>query len=264
MLIEKAIDLSDSSQYLYLEKAEVLFLLSSPYEALQTVYYAISLNKTTAEPYSRARAIYAAITMYNRALHFAKTDIARNSYFNNRGNAKAGIRDFKGALQYYEQVLVTDPENIATLNNIAPTYRELGMTRKGIESLEKIISIDPTYVGPYINLGFIYSELDSLDFAISYFDKALKLDPEAALIYSNRGHTYYKKGEYNKALKDMNRSINLYPTTPTPIEIWPWCTSLKTRPTKHAKLWSLPTNTDSNSGMVPKSASFRRSIVSSL
>ncbi len=218
-LINKAIMLNDTNEWYPLSKAEIELRLFGPREAISTVYQAIKLNRKNSEYYNRIGSYYdsfgyadSAIYMYNIAIKYAINDTIKYAYILNRGTAKKTKRDFEGAKKDYEDVLKFNPKDIATLNNIAPIYRELHMREKGIQSLKKILSIDSTFIGTYVNLGFSYSEMDSLDLALKYFNYALKLNPKEALVYNNRGHIYYKQKNYTAALKDINYSISLYPT----------------------------------------------------
>lgn len=218
-LIEKAIALNDTDQWLVLKKAEIEFQLYGLRTAIETVNKAIRLDPKASEPFNRAATYYqlsgridTSLVLFDKAIGLAKTDTIKFSYIMNRGTAKAAHRDFEGARQDYEQVLQFDPEDIGTLNNIASVYRQLDMVDKAIMTLKKVIFIDSTLIGPYVNLGFTYSNLDSLDLAIKYFDLASLIDPDQSLVYNNRGYVYYKKGEYSKALENINRSISLYPT----------------------------------------------------
>ena len=219
VLINKAIAIDGKSQWYYLQKAEIQFKLSGPEDAIKIVKSAISLDNKKAEPYNRAGSYYgslgmadSAIAMYNDAIKYAENDTIKNSYITNRGTAKLGIRDFKGAIIDFETALVFDPMNIAALNNASGCYSELGMMDKSIATLKKIIKLDSTFIGPYINLGFNYSDTDSLDLALKYFNKALKIDPKEPSTINNRGYVYYKKGDFTSALTDINLSIKLYPT----------------------------------------------------
>lgn len=219
VMIDKAIALDSKNQWYMLKKAEIQFALSGPKDALKIVAKAIKLDEKNAEAYSRAGVYYdssgmtdSALYMYNQAISRATNDTSKHSYIMNRGTARLGNRDFKGAVKDFETVLAFDPVNIAALNNVSACYGDLGMMDKSIQSLKKIIALDPSFIGPYVNLGFIYSDTDSLDLALSYFNKALAIDSQDALIYNNRGYVFYKKGDYTNALKDINLSIKLYPT----------------------------------------------------
>lgn len=219
VLIEKAIALNDSNEWYYLTKADIETKLYGPKEALKSAQKAIRLNRKNAEAYSRAGTLYSsfnasdsAIFMYNLAIKYAEDDTMRNAYLVNRAAAKGMSRDFEGALADYETSLKFDPNNIATLNNIAAVYSRLGNPAPGISYLKKIVTLDPTFIGAYVNLGFIYSSMDSLALALNYFDKALNIDPDDGISYNNRGYVYYKQANYKAALQDINHSISLYPS----------------------------------------------------
>lgn len=215
-LIDKAISLNDTNQWYYINKADIEFRLYGLRPALMVLSQARAINRKNPEVYNRIAGYYmganmndSAISMYNVAIKMADTDTLKKAYLLNRGAAKENMRDFKGAVEDYEQVLAFNPNDLPALNNAAAAYDDLGRVDKSIAYLKKVIVIDPTFIGSYVNLGFIYSGMDSLDLAIYYFNKALSYEPGEALSYNNRGYVYYKKGEYKQALNDINRSLEL-------------------------------------------------------
>ncbi|MCR9252843.1 MAG: tetratricopeptide repeat protein [bacterium] len=219
VLINKAIQLNDTSVRLLLKKSDLEFELSGPREAFAIAKSASDLDKSNPMPYNQMATFYnsgglidSAIAMYNKAIELANSDLEKYMYISNRGTAKLGMRDFEGAAEDFEIVLEYDSMNFAALNNIFSVYQELGMFDKAINSLEKVLAIDSTLTGPYVNLGFLYSSMDSVELAISYFDKALEIQPNEPLVFSNRGYAYYQLGEYQKAFSDVNRSLELYPS----------------------------------------------------
>lgn len=219
VMIDKAIAINDTNVGYYLTKAQIELKLYGSLQALKTTFKAISINRKDPEPYSRAGTLYvsrnitdSAIYMFNLAIKYATNDTLRNMYLMNRGTAKMNTRDFEGARADFEKVLRFDPDDIATLNNIAGVYSGLNMKPEAIVSLKRVSVLDPTFNGPNVNLGFIYSEMDSLDLALKYFDKALRVEPKNAFIYNNMGYVYYKKGDYATALKNIDYSIKIYPS----------------------------------------------------
>lgn len=70
----------------------------------------------------------------------------------------------------------------------------------------------PEFIGSYVNLGLIYSEIDSLEQSEYYFNEGMKIDSKDPLLLNNRGFLYYKMKDHQKALKDINESINIYPS----------------------------------------------------
>ena len=219
VLIDKAIQQNGTNAWYYLKKAEIQLELPRPHDAIRYIKKAILLDTTLAEAYNRAGGFYnsrgykdSSMVMYDQAIKLAKNDTARHAYLLNRGALKIIFMDYKGSLADFEEVLRFDPDNLACLNNIANTYKELGRTDQAISTMKKAIALDKNSIGPYINLGLLYAEIDSLDNSILYFNKAIAIEPEQALIYSNRGFTYYKLKRYNDAVRDINKSLSLYPT----------------------------------------------------
>lgn len=219
VLINKAITLNDTNQWYRMQRSDIEFKLYGPREAINSILKAIPLNRKQAEFYNRAGSYYgsggiidSAIYMYNLAIKYATNDTAKYGYIQNRGAAKIGSRDFEGAKLDFEKALEFNPRDIASLNNIANIYDELGQKNKAILTLKKIIKLDSTFIGAYANLGFCYTDMDSISLAFQYFDHAIKLDPKDGSVYNNRGYAYYKMKNYTAALKDINHSISLYPS----------------------------------------------------
>jgi tetratricopeptide (TPR) repeat protein len=219
VLINKAIALNDTNEWYPLQKADIEFKLYGPRDAISVVLNEIPKHRKNAEYYNRVGSYYesggmidSAVYMYNMAIKYAVGDTLKYMYLQNRGAAKIGNRNFVGAKEDLEKVLAFNPNEIATLNNIANVYDELGEKNKAISTLKKIIQINPDFVGTYVNLGFCYTEMDSIDLGIKYFNHALTIEPKDGVIYNNRGYAYYKQKNYSAALKDINHSIELYPT----------------------------------------------------
>lgn len=218
-LINKAIAINDTNAWYPLQKADIEFKLYGPRDAISVVLNALPKHRKNSEYYNRAGTYYesggmidSAVYMYNMAIKYAVGDTLKYMYLQNRGAAKIGNRNFVGAKEDLEKVLAFNPKDIATLNNIANVYDELGEKNKAIHTLKKIIEISPEFVGTYVNLGFCYTEMDSIDLGIKYFNHALTIEPKDGVIYNNRGYAYYKQKNYSAALKDINQSISLYPT----------------------------------------------------
>lgn len=217
VFIDKAIELNDTNQWLLITRSEIVYHLAGPKEAIKVINAAIELDPNNPEPYNRASSFYesiqrinVAINMLDSAIYHAEDDSAKFVYLANRGSMKCKSHDLIGARIDLEMVLAFTPNDLVVLNNIAPVYRQLGLTDKAIECMKKAIEIDKTFIGPYNNLGFIYSSIDSFDQSINYFNKVLAIDPDEPLAYNNRGYSYYRLGEYRKAMKDIKKSIDMY------------------------------------------------------
>lgn len=218
-LVEKAIELDSSNVWNRLLRSDINIGLNRVEDAINDLGLAMLLDSTEAEVYNQTGILFMemnyldeSIHFFDQAIHFAKDDSTKFSYYVNSATSKGVLRDFEGAIHDFEESYKIDSSNIVVLNNLAAVYQEIGEKQKGIKMMQRIIEIDPEFIGSYVNLGLTYSEIDSLELSEYYFDLAFKLDPEDPLLLNNRGFLYYKMKEYEKALADINKSIQIFPS----------------------------------------------------
>jgi Tfp pilus assembly protein PilF len=80
--------------------------------------------------------------------------------------------------------------------------------------LNKAIEIDSAYYPAYANIGFKYQEMGQHEKAIEYYDMVLSFAPDEPLGYSNRSYNRMKVGDLKGAMKDIEKSLKLYPSNP--------------------------------------------------
>ena len=83
-----------------------------------------------------------------------------------------------------------------------------------IQYYEDAIKIDPNHAGSYFYLGLIYDEvLQKYDLSLEYYSKVIKVDPEPdPVTYYNRGIVYAKLKKYKDAINDFTIAIEKDPT----------------------------------------------------
>ena len=83
-----------------------------------------------------------------------------------------------------------------------------------IQYYEDAIKIDPNHAGSYFYLGLIYDEvLQKYDLSSEYYSKVIKVDPEPdPVTYYNRGIVYAKLLKYKDAINDFTIAIEKDPT----------------------------------------------------
>ena len=100
------------------------------------------------------------------------------SAYNNRGNAKYELEDWRGA---------------------------------AIQDYNKVIELDPDDSGAYFNRGNVKYELEDYYGAIEDYNKAIELEPDDAYGYYFRGNAKFKLEDYYGAIEDYNKAIELEP-----------------------------------------------------
>lgn len=115
------------------------------------------------------------------------------------------------AIQYFDNAVRVDPNNIAALHTKANYLQQSGSLLAAIDVYRNIIKLDPGYSDAYYNSGLAYLEMDSLDLAYRNFDIVVKTDPMNVSGYYFRGVSAQMKGDIANAKNDYQQAINLAP-----------------------------------------------------
>lgn len=109
------------------------------------------------------------------------------------------------AINYYQNALQIDPNNIEINYNLAMLYQELEDYPHAIDQYKMLLSVDPKNKHALHNIGYIQlNYLENNEEAISFFNKAIDIDPEFINAICNRGIAYENMGRYEEAREDYN------------------------------------------------------------
>ncbi len=140
--------------------------------------------------------------------------------------------------------LAVDPDNAATLGNLAVVEMQLGddeaalvhaqaavkaapqdpvlhynlgnllalkkRYEEAIPSLRRAIEIDPSYANAYNELGNVYLELDHPAEARNAFEKGVACDPTLAKLHKNLGRTALAEKRPGDAILHLEKALSLY------------------------------------------------------
>lgn len=154
-------------------------------------------------------------------------------------------RDFKKAVELYQDLLSTYPHHVPAAVNLALAFTELGdfdAARLVLEPLAvreprnarvwvglgnlffkkgdfpaaagayaKAHESDPTLISPLTNLGAIAHAMGQHDQAIGWFAKGLSLDPQQAPLYRHIGLMFQEKGDLVSAHRSYAQALKLKP-----------------------------------------------------
>lgn len=115
------------------------------------------------------------------------------------------------AEQYFENAVLTAPENADVLYNKASYLHDSDKLDQASSLLKKIIKVDPQYAEAFDRLGVIYLERDSADQAITNFNIAVNVDPEFGVAYYHRAYAHETKGDLEAAKIDYERILKFNP-----------------------------------------------------
>jgi len=154
-------------------------------------------------------------------------------------------REFKVAVERYQQFLSINPKDAETHCNLGLVLEELGRTERAIEhfnisithvadntavhshladaysklqrwelaikAYQQVLAIDASDVVTIIKLGDVFLAAQLWTQAIPRYEQALAIQPDNALVHKNLGSSLHKVGQWQKALKCFERALSLRP-----------------------------------------------------
>jgi tetratricopeptide (TPR) repeat protein len=130
--------------------------------------------------------------------------------FKNRGQAKAKIGDFQGAIDDFSTVIRFHSEDLVVLLERARAKAALNNLAGAIEDLDAIISQEEN-VEAIFQRAHLKTKLKKYKEAINDLDTILKRDPKNAVAYNNRGIIKAMHGDINGAHEDFSQAATLKP-----------------------------------------------------
>jgi len=87
-------------------------------------------------------------------------------------------QQFELAADLYRQMLVLDPNNADTYNNLGITLHYLGRSAEALQILNQGVTVDPNYQRIWLTLGFVSAQTGLAAEAQSALKTALELGPD--------------------------------------------------------------------------------------
>ena len=123
------------------------------------------------------------------------------------------------AINYYNNALNVQPNNIQALYNLAMFYQETEDYEKALEKYRMILQIDQKNKLALHNMGWIYlTAEEKYEEAVAFLTKAIEIDPNYIEAIYNRGLSSELLGEYGNARQDYMYALKLVNNYPLAIE----------------------------------------------
>ncbi|MGC4025718.1 MAG: tetratricopeptide repeat protein [Mesorhizobium sp.] len=146
------------------------------------------------------------------AEHAARNAIAiekHADFFFTLGLILSKASKHEGAAEAYQELLALDPKSIATYNNLAYVYLNLGRRPEATELFRKATEIQPDFAIGYINLGMCLFEQRRYAEAVTALEKALSLNPLPANIAGVLAEALTELQRFDEAMA-VSRSAGLW------------------------------------------------------
>jgi TolB-like protein/Tfp pilus assembly protein PilF len=130
-------------------------------------------------------------------------------------------KDFRKAVDYYNQAIAIDPNYALAYAGLADTYALLSSfgfmppaeaTPKANEFARRALLLDETLAGPHTTLAYVLLQYDH-DFAGAEreFKRAIELDPNYATAHQWHGEMLVDVGRFDEAFVEIRRALELEP-----------------------------------------------------
>jgi Flp pilus assembly protein TadD len=128
------------------------------------------------------------------------------------GSDALGDGDLRAALEHFEQVIKSFPEQAEGHNNLGALYTSLGEFAKAEECFDRVLDLLPSNANILYNRGVVRSRLEKFDDARKDFEGALKFSPKDADLHNNLGVVAYLQGRFPAARKHLRKAGKFDPT----------------------------------------------------
>ncbi len=95
------------------------------------------------------------------------------------GNGLAAMarRDYRLALEKFDQVIAIAPDFAEGWNKRATVYYLIGLYSASLSDIDKTLALEPRHFGALAGRGLVFIELDEEELALESFDAALAIHP---------------------------------------------------------------------------------------
>jgi len=133
----------------------------------------------------------------------------QNDVWIQKGNEFEESGDYVKAIQCYEEVLRTEPNNIEALNMIGYALNSIGKNTEAVDVFERVLEIDPKNIHALITQAAVHVRLQNSHIALERINEALQIEPDNSdiLFWKAMALAALKKDEdaiifYDKVLKN--------------------------------------------------------------
>ncbi|MFN2216157.1 MAG: tetratricopeptide repeat protein [Anaerolineales bacterium] len=135
----------------------------------------------------------------------SKILVAMGILYHDRGNLEI-------ALQRYNKVLETDPENSHCLNNLGRLYMDSGKKEEALDAFKLSTKLDSKNSNAWNNLGNYYRLNGKFEKALDAYKKSAKLEPMLDIPLINTASAHLDLGQPDKAIRALKKANRIDPS----------------------------------------------------
>jgi tetratricopeptide (TPR) repeat protein len=127
------------------------------------------------------------------------------------GSCYIGLNQPDNAIEAYRRSIAINPDNVAPYFMLAMYYKVLKQYQHEIPSLQQVIKLDPDHMRARLELAIAYGALDQTEAQIGTLKEMLKLKPDHVPALHLMGQAVGRIGRYDEALNLLTRAGELQP-----------------------------------------------------
>ena len=158
-----------------------------------------------------------AVADYTRCLELAGGEGQNVLYYQQRGNYPVELGQYQRAVADFDAALKQAPDDAASLENRAYSYRQLGELEKAKSDYTELKRLNPNRVSVYAHLGDIESLNKNFAAAFENYSKLIELVPTEGRNQA-RASTLEQLGRKDEAIADYRKALSLDATLTESVE----------------------------------------------
>lgn len=143
-------------------------------------------------------------------------DPQKYEYYNIRGVAKSGLKDYTGAIKDYTSAININPDFITAYKNRLHARSKINDYAGIVADCDKLIAYDPDNPDYWFQRSAAKRNLSDIKGATEDYNKAKYIQDSidylvepSASDYNKKGYQKYTNGDFVEAIKDFNKAIEL-------------------------------------------------------
>src|SRR5210317_162453 len=139
-----------------------------------------------------------------------------NSFILNlSGMACQSLQNHHKAINFFESAIKADNSNIAAMNNLANSLKNIDEYDEAEKVYKKILIKDPDYINAYNNYANLKSDINDIEGAIKLYEEGLliakKKNIDPLLILNHLASAYHSLNKKDKALNIISEILEIDP-----------------------------------------------------
>ena len=162
-------------------KGEILFNQNDLQQGLENFKKAIQLSPLNPLRYEKTVDIILKLQKYDDAIEILNLAIQNKLDFPPLYHSLSKLyyikKDYKLAIKYIKEALISEPNSTVYLNLLAISYKEIGDTTEALKTYNTALKINPDDLTSLYNKGILCYSMNKLDEALKIFERIYAKDP---------------------------------------------------------------------------------------